>query len=100
VLNRLIFCQDINNIDYQVYYFSCNLEHVLHDNPNVKDENKSKKAEEFEERFYNREQEFLEFIGNDEFAVAGNYEETWDFIRENNNSLKRYSNLHLYFKNS
>jgi len=46
VLNRLIFCQDINNIDYRVYYFSCNLEHVLHDNPNVKDENKSKKAEE------------------------------------------------------
>ncbi len=30
----------------------------------------------------------MKFIENDEFSAAGNYEETRDFIRENNNSLK------------
>ena len=31
------------------------------------------------------------------FAVEGNYKDTWNFIQQDTNSLKRYSNIHLLF---
>jgi len=44
------------------------------------------------------EDAFVEFIRNEEFAVQGEYRETWEFIKLNGNSLKRYSNFQLFFQ--
>ncbi len=84
------------DIPYKTYYFSCNMEHVLHNKINVPDDMKVKHAKEFEKRYEKREHEFIEFINDSKFAVEGDYTDTWDFIKQDNNSLKRYSNLHLF----
>ncbi|MDD2400874.1 MAG: hypothetical protein PHI90_06820 [Clostridia bacterium] len=97
ILNKLSTCGNIAKIDYSVYYFSCNLEHVLHNECNMGDERKKEVAEEFEELYYKREYEFIEFIRDKSFAVEGDYIKTWEFIKKGNNSLNRYCNLHLIF---
>ncbi|WP_028828668.1 hypothetical protein [Proteocatella sphenisci] len=97
ILDVLCDQPTILGIKYNVYYFSCNLEHVLHGDIDMPDRKKRIQAEEFADMFYKREQEFIEFINNPEFAVKGNYQQTWDFVKQDRNSLNRYSNFHLFF---
>lgn len=97
VVDRLASCSKISSIPYEMYYFSCNLEHVLHNVINLNDEMKYEYAENFSDRFYKRESEFITFINNEEFAVKGTFKETWEFIKQDNNSLNRYTNFHLFF---
>ena len=88
----------INSIPYKVYFFSTNLEHVLHNVQNATREEKNILAQNFEDKFYNNPIKFIEFINNKKFALDKEYEETWNFIKQGNNSLHRYTNFHLYFK--
>ena len=44
-------------------------------------------------------EEFLEFINSKSLKVEGNYKETWHFIKQELNSVNRYSNLWLVFNN-
>ena len=97
-LNRLSTEKQIFHIDYEIYYFSRNLEHVLH---NIAEDLNSRKkqelAEDFSDTYYKKPVAFLEFINTPEFAVNGNYKETWDFIKQGTNSLHRHCNFHLFF---
>lgn len=95
ILNKLYSTPKIANIKYSVYYFSCNIEHVLHNEQNLDDELKCDYADEFIEKYYGKEGEFVEFLNKSDFAVSGNYDETWNFIKKGLNSLKRNCNLHL-----
>jgi len=98
IMNRLSCYQEISGIKYSIYYFSCNLEHVLHDELDMHDKYKLDKAEEFAERFYGKEYEFIDFISDPEFAVPGDYRQTWEFIKWGRHSLNRYCNFHLFFE--
>jgi len=98
VINRLSLCPEISGIPYSMYYFSCNLEHVLHNEINLADELKMAYAERFSDSYYKTETTFFDFIRDEQFAVKGDYKETWEFIKLNGNSLKRYSNFHLFFE--
>jgi hypothetical protein len=100
VINRLFLCPTISGIPYSMYYFSCNLEHVLHNELNLTVDLKMDYAERFSDSYYNNETGFIDFIYNKQFAVKGDYKDTWEFIKLNGNSLKRYSNFHLFFENS
>ena len=51
VLNRLSLCPKIAGIPYSMYYFSCNLEHVLHNEINLADELKMVYAERFSDSY-------------------------------------------------
>lgn len=98
ILNLLVKQKFINrSIPYEVYYFSCNLEHVLHDIHDVPDKDKTIFAEEFSERFYKKTDEFIEFLHSKEFMVEGDYISTWEHIRKGKNSLHRHCNFHLFF---
>jgi len=97
-VDRLAFCPKIATIPYCMYYFSCNLEHVLHDEINVPDEEKTEYAQDFSDQYEGIESEFVDFIRDGQFAVKGEYRETWEFIRRNGNSLKRFCNFHLFFQ--
>lgn len=98
IVNRLSTCTEISGIPYSMYYFSCNLEHVLHNQCNMDDDKKMEVAEEFADMFFGKEEDFVRFIKNDAIAVPGDFKETWEFIKRDNNSLKRYTNFHLFFK--
>ena len=98
ILNKLYKTKSIGKIDYRIYFFSSNLEHVLHDSQNTDYHNKSMYSYRFVDRYAGAEKEFIDFISDSEFAVDGKYRETWDFIKEDLNSLNRHCNLHLFFK--
>ena len=87
------------SIPYEIYYFSRNLEHVLHNvSGSLSDEEKEELAFEFADYYNTHPEEFLEFLYNGEFHVPGDYDETWKFIMDNGNSLKRYCNLSNFFE--
>ena len=86
-------------ISYAIYYFSRNLEHVLHNNSgNLTDEQKKELSNEFDDSYCGDVEKFKLFINDAAFAVVGSYSDSWDFIKRDTNSLKRFSNLHLVFK--
>lgn len=85
------------SLDYYLLYFSCNLDHVLHNERNLGEKEKAPKAIDFEKKFKNRPNDFMEFFKSGSFAVNGTLLESWEFIQESNNSLKKYSNFHLIF---
>ena len=98
ILNKLSTTSNIEGVPYCVYYFSANLEHVLHNKQNVARKAKRDLAEEFADAYYDQPEEFINFINDQTFAVQGTYQDTWDFLNDGVNSLNRYCNFHLFFK--
>lgn len=96
-LERMIGKKVIGNINYNVYYMSCNLDHVLHNKLNSTDEEKEQDAFAFVSRYENDLQGFLDYVSKSNFSVTGNYEETWSFIKEDRHSLERHTNIGLCF---
>ena len=82
-----------------MFYFSCNLEHVLYDLLNLTDGEKEKKALEFAKKYKNDIPAFLEFVRNSDFAVIDDYLSSWTFIKQKLHSLGRYSNIGICFGN-
>lgn len=98
LLNKLYTTTKIGGLDYKMYFFCCNLEHVLHNDQNVPNDIKVELAYEFSDKFAENVSEFVEFINSPEFKVEGEYLDTWEFLKEGKNSLSRYSNFHLFFE--
>jgi len=97
ILNKLSTMTTIlKSIPYSVYFFSCNLDHALHNENNLTKDVKMSKAEDFEKRYADDLPGFISFLQNPDFAVIGDYAQSWAFIKIDTNSLKRYSNFHLY----
>lgn len=87
------------SIPYSVFYFSRNLEHVLHNRiESLTKDDKKELSNQFDEDYNGDAGKFKAFISEPTFAVSGDYLATWEFIKKDNNSLKRYTNLHLLFK--
>lgn len=85
------------NIPYNVYYFSCNLEWVLHNSfRNHTDDEKRDFAEAFAEKYEHDVAGFICFINGEELIVPGGYEETWKYIQNEKMKIPRKSNLHLF----
>ena len=55
-------------------------------------------AFEIADQYSDRPMEFLKSLYDISFYVLGTYAETWKFIMENGNSLKRYCNVSLFFE--
>lgn len=99
VLKNLCSMRTLAEINYTVYFLSRNLEHVLHNRiENLSDQDKRDLSEAFDDLYADDLPGFLTFIADEAFAVKGDYKQTWDFIKKETNSLKRYSNLHLLFE--
>ncbi|WP_455537631.1 hypothetical protein [Terrisporobacter sp.] len=98
ILNKLYQTSHIGRIGYKVYFFSCNLEHVLHNSQNAKCDDKCLYSYRFVDKYIGHEKEFIDFLSEGEFATPGDYKESWQFIKEDFNSLNRFCNFHLYFK--
>ncbi len=98
ILRKLHSANIIGRIPYCVYYFSRNLEHVLHNNgASLTDDEKLNYADIFADRYSSDDEGFKTFISSKDFAVPGEFKETWNFIMRDKNSLHRYCNFHLLF---
>jgi hypothetical protein len=88
----------VEKIPYAFYYFSRNIEHVLHNRAdNLSGREKRVYSEAFENAYAEHPEEFIEFIRSREVAVRGSYSKTWEYILRGTNSLKRGSNFGLFF---
>lgn len=84
---------------YEIYYFSRNMEHVLHNiSEDLSDDEKEDLAFETAMRYREKPEDFLHFLKTGEFFVPGTYVDTWKFIMEDGNSLRRYCNLSVFFE--
>ena len=99
IVYHLMKSKKVAGYDYEIYYFSRNLEHVLHNLPQtLTDEEKEDLAFEVADRYSQSPIEFLHFLYHADFHVKGTYEDTWKFIMQNGNSLKRYCNMSVFFE--
>lgn len=89
----------LGNIPYTIYYFSRNREHVLNNvTENLSSDEKWELAEEFSDKYENDIEGFCELMCNSSFAKGNKYKESWEFILDGTNSLKRYCNFHIFLK--
>lgn len=86
------------NIPYRVYYFSCNMDHVLHKQANLSRKEKDNCARRFESRYMDKPQEFVQFFNEEQLYTAKTFDESWNYIQQGTNSLKRKTNFSLYMK--
>ena len=96
-LQRFVATGQVCNIPYRLYYFSCNLDHVLYNQINLSDSEKQLMAENFDEQYADNAEAFIRFVRDSDFSVGGSYIDSWKFIETGINSLQRYTNLGLLF---
>ena len=97
-LNRLISQNKIRTIPYKIFYFSSNLDHVLYNQLNLTDYEKTDLSIEFDLKYAEDPSGFISFMKDSDFAVRGDYKDSWDFIKKDLNSLNRYSNFCLFLE--
>lgn len=91
---------DSKTCPYSVYFFSSNIDHYLHDKLNLCDREKIEKAEGFADRCDEDPEWFVRRICRHSQALKGmTYEESWTYIMEGTNSVKRHTNFNLYLEN-
>ena len=96
ILNMLCTTRTIlRSVPYRVFYFSSNLEHVLHNRIDMPDDLKMKHADNFLDLYIKDLAGFVRFICESPFSVKLDYQASWAFIRQDDNSIKRYSNFNL-----
>ena len=99
ILFKLRRTGKIQGIPYRIYFNSCNLEHVLYNElKDFTDEEKWNMSDDFAEKYEGKAEEFVAFISAPDIAVPGTYQETWNYLEKDTNSLNRHSNMHLIFE--
>lgn len=99
MMDYLLTCNDIKGISYRCYFLSGNLDHALYNQLNLTNELKSQYAEAFYELFMGKEQMFTQFLDMEVVnGVPESFPQSWKYIREDLNSLRRHTNLNIYFK--
>lgn len=97
-LEPVIKGEKCGDIPLEIYYFSCNLDHVIHGERNMDGSKKVGSAEDFADSYDGEEEKFVEFI--DEFGEEKKFSASWNFIKKGLNSLLRYSNMNVFFINN
>lgn len=88
----------LKTIPYSVYYFSSNMDHVLHGEANLSEREKNKFADEFDIKYSENSDGFKKLMMESDFSVKGTYDETWSFIKMQNHSVCRHSNFGIYLE--
>lgn len=88
-------------VPFSAYYFSCNLDHFLHNQQNMPGRDKKRAAEAFSDSFIEDPEGFARFFIDDTDSASDlGYEESWNFITEERalSSLHRHTNFNLLLK--
>lgn len=94
--NKTKIVEKNHHMNYEIYFFGCNLDHVLHDNRNLSDKYKVERAKKFALDYEGRELDFIEYAKS--LANEKSKEEYLDWIKSDNNSLKKSSNIYYLIK--
>ena len=87
-------------VPYSVYYFSSNLDHFLHNDANLEPRMKVELSDLFQRKYESDPEGFIKLFQEDPNAAGEmSYQESWDYIREGNNSVKRHTNIDVLFRN-
>lgn len=86
------------DIPYCLYYMSCDLDHALYNKRGSDDFSKERDAHIFAKKYKDDIPGFVKFISDSDFSVTDGYSQSWNYIKQGENSLKRYTNLGLFFK--
>lgn len=99
IMDFLISMKEIHGIPYELFFMSCNLDHALYDEINLRKENKQDFADAFYEKFIDKELKFIDFLKDDVVnGVPDSFPVSWKYIREDLHSVERHTNLHIYFE--
>ena len=94
---KLFEADSICGIKYYKFYFSRNLEHALYGKENATIEDKIKMSNSFDAKYkldaINFENRLKEIMNE----IPANYNESWNYIFSDNNSIKKCSNISLIF---
>lgn len=97
-LYKLSTTGKVYGIPYRIYYMSCNLEHVLYGElRDFTNEEKWCFSDRFASKYEGHPEKFVKLVSDVRLAVPGSYKETWNYIEQDHNSLKRHTNFHLMF---
>ena len=81
------------SIPYEIYFFSSNLDHFINNDANIQS-GKKFLAGRFVRTYGFDTEDFSKYFFEDEDSVGHmGYKESWNFIKENSNSVKRYTNI-------
>lgn len=94
-ISKLSSTGRVGGIPYSFYYFSCNLDHVLHGRNNLCEAEKIACSRAFDLQYADDPNAFIRFMRDESFAVQGTYQETWTFIKQGTRSLERHSNFRI-----
>lgn len=94
-INRITSTQTLYGIPYQVYFMSCNLDHVLYDKQNSSDVEKESDSLRFAKHYCSHIPDFIKYITESSFSVELPYLQSWAFIKEGKHSLERHTNFGL-----
>jgi hypothetical protein len=93
-------CSEISGLPFEMYYFSCNIDHALYNQNNLSSDKKKKLSRNFSVKYYQKPLEFLDFLKKENIVPEGSYLETWKFIEQENHSLERWTNFLALLKNN
>ncbi len=99
-LNMIYSTLEVFSLPIETYYFSCNLDHVLHHQRNLEQHLKEDYAFDFADKYENKEEEFIDFVNDPLLCLAYNYTDSWLKIKQDKNSLLRFTNLKIFFDNN
>lgn len=81
------------SIPYEMYFFSSNLDHFINHDANL-EMGKKKHADQFMRTYGLDTELFAKYFFEDEGSIGHmGYKESWDFIKTQTNSVKRYTNI-------
>ncbi len=94
VLRKLMNVKQIDNIPYELYFASCNMDHLLFNDRNSILDNKSRNAMIFASECKNKEY-LKSTIFSEKICINSTNGESWDFIQKGYNSLNRFTNINI-----
>lgn len=81
------------SIPYEIYFFSSNLDHFINNDANLEN-GKMYLADQFVRNYGFDIEEFSKYFFDDAGSIGHmGYEESWAFIKEGTNSVKRFTNI-------
>lgn len=93
-IRKLLSVPKIDNIPYEVFFVSCNMDHVLFGTQNPAAKSKGPNARYFAAHC-KRPDDLNQSIFCENICFDGLFQESWDFIQLDMNSLNRHTNLNI-----